>query len=87
MPRWAPTALFTSITKVHSLCYRSVLDGQGIDILWEMGNIERLKGGLQHLTTLTEVGMEQLEDTIEHSLPPHPFSLSRVYAREKKSFY
>jgi hypothetical protein len=45
--------------------------GHGMEILkflWEPGNIERLREGLQHVATLTKEGQKQLLDTIFHDL-------------------
>jgi len=50
-------------------------EGQGQVILMflrESGNIERLKEGLQYLITLTEEGMKQLENAIQHDLESQP---------------
>ncbi|KAN0070949.1 hypothetical protein V8E54_011114, partial [Elaphomyces granulatus] len=50
-------------------------EGQGQGILMfllESGNIERLKEGLQYLTTLTQEGMEELENAIQHDLESQP---------------
>ena len=49
----------------------STRQGHGMEILkflWEPGNIERLREGLQHVATLTKVGRKQLLDTIFHDL-------------------
>ena len=45
--------------------------GQGMRILkflWGSGNIERLKEGLQNITTLTDEGVRQLQNTVERDL-------------------
>jgi hypothetical protein len=52
-------------------------EDQGMEILkflWEPGNIERLREGLQHIATLTKEGRQQLANSIYHDEYHHEYA-------------
>jgi hypothetical protein len=76
---WVSAALFASTTEVASLFhqYDGYPEGYGQEILrflLEPGNIELLKEGLRYITTLTDVGIEEIYDTVRQEVESGPYA-------------